>query len=81
MSTLPESVPADLEALDRGVTENGLLAARAMARADALKARMDAWEEGLRRLEAATGVPLLPLRPRPAGRAYGHLTSLLPPAG
>ena len=79
MSTLPQPAPADLEALDRGVTENGLLAARAMARADALEARMAALEEALRRVAAATGIPLLPPA-QPGALTRGHLT-LLPPAG
>jgi hypothetical protein len=76
--SLAQASPADLEALDRGVTETGLLAARAMARADALEARMAALEEALRRVAAATGIPLLP-PPVPAGLTRGHLT-LLPPA-
>ena len=79
MSTLPQEAAADLEALDRGVTDAGLLAARAMARADALEARMAALEEGLRRVAAVSGVPVLPPGPVPV-RTIGHL-SLLPPAG
>jgi hypothetical protein len=78
VANLPQHSPADLEALDRGVRETGLAAARALARADALEARMAALEEGFRRVAAATGIPLLP--PSPAGRTRGHLT-LLPPAG
>lgn len=78
MSTLPEEPPYDLEALDRGVRDAGLLAARAMARADALEARLAAMEEGLRRVASVTGIPVLPA-PVPAVRTRGHL-SLLPPA-
>jgi hypothetical protein len=68
-----------MEALDRGVRDDGLTAARAMARADALEVRMSALEEALRRVSAVTGIPLLP-PPVPAGLTRGHLT-LLPPAG
>jgi hypothetical protein len=55
-------VSAALDALDRGVIEAGLIAAQALARAEAaearvrdLEARMDAWREHMGRILAETG--------------------------
>ena len=55
MPNVLQPSPADLEALDRGVVDAGLLAARAMARADALEAEVAALKEALYRVAVATG--------------------------
>lgn len=71
MDNVPQPSPADLEALDRGVVDAGLLAARAMARADALELQVADLKDALYRIAVAAGA----VPPRP------HLSLVPPQAG
>lgn len=70
MPNVAQNTAQDMEALDRGVIEAGLIAAEALAEVRALK-------EGLRRALAAAGLPPLaqPV-PVPAVITRGHLSLL-----
>lgn len=58
MATVPQD---DLDSLDRGVRDNGLTAAQAMARVEALELRLAAYQRSLRLALEYAGIQIPPL--------------------
>lgn len=81
MATVPQD---DIEALDRGLVENGLTLAQAMARIEALELQFGALRDGLVGIFAATGRPVPPSLQKPAPpprrRHVPYLTAVPPVA-
>lgn len=51
----------DLDSLDRGIRDNGLTAAQAMARVEALELRLAAYQRSLRLALEYAGIQISPL--------------------